>query len=617
VTEGSESTSPLVVSDERDEAEAVRRLGDRYELRRPLGRGHMAEVFLGHDQTLDRLVAVKLLDSRFAADERFVRRFRREATAVANLNHPSIAKVYDWGSHDDTYYVVMELVEGESLASVLAAEHRLGVDRAVEITRTVAGALSHAHSTGVLHRDLRPKNILITAAGEVKIVDFGIAPAFEGDVVNLTETSNEAQSATYVSPEQVQGQPVGPPSDLYSLGVVLFEMLTGSVPFAASSPGAVARQQVFDQPPPVSSSNPAVPAALDAIVARLLAKAPESRYSSGRDLEADLGRIGAANANAPTGGAAPTGSMPAAQLASSTPSPQSSRPARGEGRTPDGYYDPPSRTGLFVAMLAVLLAIAVLGLLYLSNVVKEGDDLPGEIARVDAVVPSVTGLPEATAVNRLGDAGFEVQKRYEETSEAEPGTVFGQRPVGGTESEEGAVVTIVISASDDTIEVPSVLDKDGTLAANELNLLGLDVLTERESSSDVEADRVIRQSIAPGQRANRGVIITLTVSSGRTARTSTPEVSIDPNSPTTGNPGGTAPNSSATPGTSPTTSGPSSTRPSTSTTTSSTATTVTEPTVTTEAPDTLGPPTEPPPDTTVPVPTSEVVVTPSTDAAAG
>src|SRR6478735_9999983 len=266
---------------------------DRYELHRKLAQGGMANVYLARDLLLDRPVAVKVLFPEHARDEAFVERFRREATAAANLNHPNIVAIYDWGQQYGTYYIVMEYVEGRPLSEIIRTEGPLHPNRSAEITADVAAALAFAHRNGVVHRDVKPGNILITASGQVKVADFGIAQASSNSdaSLNLTQAGAVMGTATYFSPEQAQGHHVDPRSDLYSLGCVLYEMLTSRPPFTGDSPVAIAYKHVQEQPPPPSTVNPSVPVALEAIDMRLLQKDPAQRYPSAEDLRADLRRF--------------------------------------------------------------------------------------------------------------------------------------------------------------------------------------------------------------------------------------------------------------------------------------------------------------------------------------
>jgi len=508
----------------------------------------MADVFLARDQLLDRPVAVKVLFPQYAAEPSFVARFRREAQAAANLNHPSVVSVYDWGTHDDTYFIVMEYVEGRSLADVLAAEGHLYPDRAVEVATDVAAALGFAHRNGTVHRDVKPGNIMITPSGQVKVTDFGIARAFGGDDDELTQTGSVMGTASYFSPEQAQGKPVDPRSDLYSLGVVLFEMLTGEPPFSGASPVSIAYKHVQEQPPLVTQLNPSVPPALEAIISRLLAKNPEQRYPAAEDVRADLRRFREGHpvaavrpVTAPPVGIAPTTAM---AVSHSSHSPQPHAPqAHGNGvapRPPDTgsaravidttravpasaavrqiepveeYYEPPSRTGIFVIMLAALLLLMIGLVVFIANQIG-GTPTEEENEVATNAVPSVVGESQRSAVNRLGDAGFTVAEEFADNSEFEPGTVFAQDPVARTEVAPESVVKIFIVAAAQQVEVPSVIDLTREEANTQLTNFGLTVSVDRVADDVVENDRVINQSLVAGQMVNVGSEITITVSTG-------------------------------------------------------------------------------------------------------
>ena len=251
-------------------------LSGRYQLVAHLARGGMADVYEAEDTLLNRRVAIKILHPNFAADQAFVTRFRREAQAAANLSHPNIVAIYDWGQDTDTYYMVMELIEGRTLREILKAEGAMLPRRAAEIAAEAAAALEVAHQAGVFHRDIKPGNIMITSDGGVKVTDFGIARALD-DSEELTKTGAVIGTATYFSPEQAQGLPADGRSDIYSLGVVLYEMLSGRPPFTGESPVAVAYQHVSEYPPTPVQVSPEVPAELSMIVETAMAKNPEDR----------------------------------------------------------------------------------------------------------------------------------------------------------------------------------------------------------------------------------------------------------------------------------------------------------------------------------------------------
>ncbi|MCB1257955.1 MAG: serine/threonine protein kinase, partial [Microthrixaceae bacterium] len=250
--------------------ENPRVLNDRYEIYRRLARGGMAQVYLARDRVLDRPVAVKELVPEFATDPSFVERFRREAQAAASLTHANVVAVYDWGSQDGTYFIVMEYVDGPSLSQVLRSEGPLHPRRAAEIAAEVADGLGFAHARGVVHRDVKPGNVLLSKSGQAKVTDFGIARALSSPAEDLTQAGSVMGTATYFSPEQAQGLAVDPRSDLYSLGVVLYEMVTGRPPFSGETPLAISYRHVQDPPEPPSTHISGLPRGLEAIIMKLL-----------------------------------------------------------------------------------------------------------------------------------------------------------------------------------------------------------------------------------------------------------------------------------------------------------------------------------------------------------
>lgn len=488
----------------------------------------MADVFLARDVLLDRPVAVKVLFPQFAAEPTFVERFRREAQAAANLNHPSIVAVYDWGEHDDTYFIVMEYVDGRSLAEVLRAEGTLHPDRAAEICTDAAAALGFAHRNGTVHRDVKPGNILITPDGQVKVTDFGIARAFGGGD-ELTQTGSVMGTATYFSPEQAQGKNVDPRSDLYSLGIVLFEMVTGRPPFIGDSPVAIAYKHVQESPPRPTSLNPAIPKPLESVIARLLAKNPAQRYPSAEEVRTDLRRFregeplmsssgGVAAAPVaqpvqPQQAAPQVASMPTGQQRAVIDTTRAIPAAQAANYDPveEEYYEPPRRNGVFFAMLAVLLVALAAIVFFIANTLGGGDTEPGVET---ATVPIVIGQTQEQAVRTLENAGFIADPTFEENDGIEAGIVFDQSPTQNSEAEVDSTVQIKVSQSDETVLLPDVRGVQEAEAVLRLEALGLRTDRTLQASDEFDAGIVIGMTPEPNQDVNSDTLVTLTVSTG-------------------------------------------------------------------------------------------------------
>jgi beta-lactam-binding protein with PASTA domain len=423
----------------------TRVFANRYELGDAIGHGGMADVYLAHDRLLDRDVAVKVLATAYASDPTNVERFRREAQSAAALNHPHIVAVYDWGEEDGTSYIVMEYVPGQTLRDIIESYAPIAPMEAARLTAEIADALSFAHAHGVVHRDVKPGNVLVTPQGEVKVTDFGIARADSGEP--LTKTGAVLGTATYFSPEQAQGFALDGRSDVYALGVVLYEMLTGTAPFTAASPVSVAYKHVRETPAPPSAVEPDVPGAMDRIVLTAMAKDVDERYQSAQDLRGDLLRFerGRPLVGAPmTAVAVPVAStLVAAPVVAPAPvHPAAPPPAPAARRK--GRWGPIVAVGIALALLIALIVV----LLVQSDIGGGGNPTPS----VD--VPRVTGFPFGQAEVALKSLGFKVTRTDDEAPQQAPDLVIGQDPEEGRKLAKGGLITLKVSSPN--IKVPNV-----------------------------------------------------------------------------------------------------------------------------------------------------------------
>ncbi len=443
-------------------------IDNRYTLVEPLGGGGMAEVYLAHDDVLDREVALKILRNQYVNDEEFVERFRREAQSAAKLSHPNIVSIYDRGrSEDGAYYIAMEHVQRGTLKDRIKRDGALAPDVATGVALQITDALQAAHENGVIHRDIKPQNVLVSRTGDVKVTDFGIARAASSP---LTQTSAVLGTAGYMSPEQAMGKPVGPQSDLYSLGVVLFEMLAGELPYDAESPISLALKHVNEPPRSPREANPSVSEPLDAITLRLLSKNPEDRYASAAELAEDLERV--------RSGLPPTAMdaerTTAAMTTPLAPPPRTSgeRTAKTAVRSPVAPSRAPRREGrrggYSRALAALLFGLVLLaGLAWgLTSFLPSQDDSGSEAENQDE--PPVTEEAETVAVPNLVGI-FNAQGAAEalaaeslvlgEVSEAPNDTIFAgvvseQNPAAGEEVESGTSVNVTVSTGPAQVAPP-------------------------------------------------------------------------------------------------------------------------------------------------------------------
>jgi serine/threonine-protein kinase len=474
----------------------------------------MADVYLAEDQELGRRVALKLLDDRHASDEQFVERFRREAQSAAGLNHPSIVSIFDRGQAEGTYYIAMEFLDGRTLKELLIRNGPTPVPIAIDYARQILGALSFAHRNGIVHRDIKPHNIIVRPDGRLKVTDFGIA---RSGASQMTEAGSIVGTAQYLSPEQARGAPVDPRSDLYSLGIVLYEMLTGKVPFTGDTPVEIAMKHLSQVPEPPSKLRSDVPHDLDAVVMRALAKDPDQRYGSAEEMDADLARVARGVAVSRETEEAMTqvlagGGETASQTMVTRPRTLATPPIPPAYRAPGPYYDyedRPARRSFLPWLLAALLVIAAAAggwFLYTKIQDQLNDSKP-------VAVPDVTRLQKDLAKTKIEEVGLSAQFQYAPDETVPAGQVSSQNPGPGTKISKTSTVTLVVSTGIPNVTVPGVVGQDVTSAVAALAQAGLQNKIKRIYSGQQE-DTVTGQNPAAGDRVKKGSTVTINVSRG-------------------------------------------------------------------------------------------------------
>ncbi len=476
----------------------------RYKVLERIGSGGMAEVYLAEDQLLGRQLAVKVLYRHFAEDQEFVERFRREASSAAGLSHPNIVGIFDRGEWNGTYYISMEYVPGRSLKTIVREQGALAPSSAIEIAVQILRAARFAHKRGVIHRDLKPHNVILDEEGRARVTDFGIARAGASD---MTMTGSIMGTAQYLSPEQAQGHPVSATSDLYSIGVILYELLTGEIPFEGETAVAIAFKQVSAEPRPPSELNPALPASLDAIVLRALAKDPAARYASADEFIAALQHErGALLVHSGTS------AMAAAEdrrPASAAPPPAGPLLLAPGGRFDDegdllaGERGRGGSAWLWWALAGVLVAALVVLALVL---------LPTRASTV--TVPIVTGQAEQVASATLRRAGLSVAASQVSSTTVASGLVVSQSPPGGSRAGKGASVSIAVSSGPGSATVTNVEGLSTAQAVARLRKAGFRPTTKPEASATVAAGQAVATDPPAGSELKVGGAVTVLVSSG-------------------------------------------------------------------------------------------------------
>jgi serine/threonine-protein kinase len=496
---------------------AGRVFSNRYAIQREIAQGGMAEVYLAHDQLLNRPVALKALFPEYAREPSFVERFRREAQAAANLNHPNIVSIYDWGQEDGTYFIVMEYVEGQSLRELIRAEGPIEPGQAAEITAEIASALGFAHRNGVVHRDVKPGNVLLTQTGTVKVTDFGIARAGASD--GLTQTGSVMGTATYFSPEQAQGLPVDGRSDVYALGVVLYEMVTGVAPFTADSPVSVAYKHVREAAVPPTERNPAIPPDLEIIIVTAMQKEAGNRYQTADDMRADILRFrrGRPVIGAPVTAIVVDHPTPAATQAVRTTAAADAYGAStvmaprvdDRGRAVGGAPVPrKKRNTALVWTLTILGLAAVVGAI-LFAAIKLGD------SQSTVSVPSVLTKKVDVAQQEITAAHLRPDVRRVTDPTAPVDTVVRQDPAGGESAKRSSTVVLFVSSGSEQKQIPFDITTGKTAEEVTVELTAAGFIVKRsDAANEAKAGTVFDSLPKPGAMADVGSTVTILVSTG-------------------------------------------------------------------------------------------------------
>lgn len=484
-------------------------LAGRYELIEKIGEGGMAVVYKGKDRLLNRYVAVKILRPEFTKDAQFIENFKRESQAAAGLQHPNIVSVYDVGKEGNIHFIVMELIDGRPLSDIISERAPIDYKQAIEITRQVASALSLAHRNNIIHRDVKPHNIMITRDGIAKLADFGIAKAVS-DSTLVTETSRVIGSVHYFSPEQARGSYVDERSDIYSLGIVLYEMLTGQVPFDGDNPVQVALMHINDDIVPPSKLVPGIPPALEKLVMKATDKFQSNRYKNADELLEDLQNIEFVTKMVGDSVFAASDVEEFQEMNRKKHSevdfveekPKKKKKKKGNGK----------KKIVIAAIAGVIAVIAVvIGILYAFGVIGGGIE-----------VPNLVGMTTEEAEAELNELGLKMEVGEEVPSdEIEEGLIASQTPDEGETVEEGDTVTVMLSSGKPTGQVPSLVgrpyDEDSIRALLEASNYQLGSVTYQES--DAEEGEIINQDPGAGTEAEEGTSVNVVVSKGTDKRT--------------------------------------------------------------------------------------------------
>ncbi len=479
-------------------------INDRYEIIRSIGEGGMANVYLAQDTILDRKVAVKILRGDLAEDEKFVRRFQREAISASSLNDPNIVEVYDVGEDDGKYFIVMEYVQGLTLKQLIKKRGSLTLPEVVDIMLQLTSAVAHAHESYIIHRDIKPQNVIILEDGRVKIMDFGIAVALNAG--EFTQTNSVMGTVYYIPPEQANGGAATIKSDIYSLGILMYELVTGHVPFKGDNPVEVAIKHMNEPIPSICEYDPEMPQSIENIILRASAKNPRNRYESAWEMHEDLETaLDKERFNEPK----VVYKYPEKGFDDDDdkPLPRGGRVARNAENEETKKDKRMNKALIILGTIVGVLIAALLFVFILWPRISSGSDVE---------IPDVQGMTVEQAQNALEDDGLEVEKKTKEeaSDDVDEGKVIGTDPEIGESVKEGTKVTLIVSTGSEKIEIEDYTGKDVDDVKRELEDAGIRVVTEERdvaSGDGVKENTIIDQDVEPGTKLGDGDTITLTI----------------------------------------------------------------------------------------------------------